>query len=324
MEMLMESEGQRPRSLKPIHLACYFGNLNFLKFLVNLKVNINSVNSKNDTPILFATRNNHIDVVQYTSDNYFRFLLRNKASVDIENDKGSTPLYWAVRYQYEDLVKLLVCDGKAMVSTRRKLGLETPITMATSLGNLEILKTLIENGADVNTKIKYGMKPIHVAAYFGHLELTDYLVNYNISLEDDDDFGNTPLLISVQQRKLDVFAHLLTLGANGSHRNKRGKDAWTYAMELENDKYLLVLLKFYGHWIEENKIARSSGTFSGSTYPLHLAASKGATKYLRMLFESKLKFNEKDSLGNTFIHTAAFANQAYFISTRYLSFRTKY
>lgn len=60
---------------------------------------------------------------------------------------------------------------------------------AASRGNLEEVKALLANGADVHTTDTYGRTPLHVAAYAGHHEVMRVLVNAGADpnvLENDD------------------------------------------------------------------------------------------------------------------------------------------
>lgn len=87
---------------------------------------------------LYIDRWSHLDIV--------KVLLDRCADTSIENDKGSTALYWAVRYGHTECVKLLVSQGKADIGQTRKLGLVSPIVLASALGFLPIVQILIENG----------------------------------------------------------------------------------------------------------------------------------------------------------------------------------
>jgi len=88
-----------------------------------------------------SARGNHVDTV--------RLLIGRGADLRLENDKGSTPLYWAVRYGFAQLVRVLLDEGRVDVAQRRKLGLVTPVVLASALGHANIVSDLLDRGADV-------------------------------------------------------------------------------------------------------------------------------------------------------------------------------
>jgi ankyrin repeat protein len=96
---LTELSGQRPRHLSCIHLAALHGHTDIVQFLVDDEgVDPNTLNNKDDTPVLWAARGNHIETV--------RKFIQYGADLQHQNDKGSTPLYWAVRYGFPELLKV--------------------------------------------------------------------------------------------------------------------------------------------------------------------------------------------------------------------------
>ena len=61
-----------------------------------------------------------------------------------------------------------------------------PIIAAAQNGYLEIVKLLIENGANVDSQTELGYTALELAASNGHLEVVDLLIQKgaNLSLED--------------------------------------------------------------------------------------------------------------------------------------------
>jgi ankyrin repeat protein len=159
--VLTEVEGQRPRHLASIHLAALKGHTKLVELFLDSGIDVNLTNNKNDTPVLWAARGNHIDTV--------RLLISRGANLQLENDKGSTPLYWAVRYGFAELARLLVGEGQANVHQRRKLGLVTPIILASALGHRDIVDVLLAYGADVEARMGNGTTALHAAAFEVHL-----------------------------------------------------------------------------------------------------------------------------------------------------------
>lgn len=53
---------------------------------------------------------------------------------------------------------------------------QTPLHRGCTNGNLDIVKLLINYGADLNLTNRFGWYPIHIASYFGHVNIVLYLI----------------------------------------------------------------------------------------------------------------------------------------------------
>ena len=78
---------------------------------------------------------------------------------------------------------------------------------------MQIVKCLIEAGADINAKASNGAAPLHYAAEKGYLEMVTYLVDKNGNLEEDAQ-GCTPLHRAVLFGHLEVVKYLIDKKAN--------------------------------------------------------------------------------------------------------------
>jgi len=68
----------------------------------------------------------------------------------------------------------------------------SPLCKAVATGNIELTKTLIEQGADVNAKSN-GMRPIHYAAKYNRVELIKILITAGADVHESCDLGYTAL-----------------------------------------------------------------------------------------------------------------------------------
>ena len=86
-----------------------------------------------------------------------------------------------------EVVKWLVEHG-ADVTAKDNNGW-TVLHWAASCGHLEVVKWLIEHGADVTAKDKDGWTVLHSAAFGGHLEVVKWLVEHgaDVTAKDDED-----------------------------------------------------------------------------------------------------------------------------------------
>ena len=75
---------------------------------------------------------------------------------------GWTPLAWAARYGQVEVVRLLLDKG-ANVNTRDKHK-STPLQNAVQSGNLETMRLLLDKSENVDERNKSGSTPLHKAA----------------------------------------------------------------------------------------------------------------------------------------------------------------
>jgi len=86
----------------------------------------------------------------------------------------ATPLHIAARYGATDVVRLLI-DAGADVNARGGDG-SLPIHDAAFMGHLDTIRLLVERGAAINDREpRYNATPLGVARYAGHQDIVDYL-----------------------------------------------------------------------------------------------------------------------------------------------------
>ncbi|APY07858.1 hypothetical protein BWZ20_05895 [Winogradskyella sp. J14-2] len=68
----------------------------------------------------------------------------------------------------------------------------SPLCKAVATGNIDLAKTLIEQGADVNAKSN-GMSPIHYAAKYNRVEIIKVLLKAGADVHKSCDLGYTAL-----------------------------------------------------------------------------------------------------------------------------------
>eukprot|EP01129_Flabellula_baltica_P002698 TRINITY_DN12520_c0_g1_i1.p1 TRINITY_DN12520_c0_g1~~TRINITY_DN12520_c0_g1_i1.p1 ORF type:complete len:461 (-),score=44.73 TRINITY_DN12520_c0_g1_i1:70-1452(-) len=156
-------------------IACFEDNLSIVKLLVESGANLNKTNRNDEYPLMCA---NNIEVVKY--------LIDKGANIDIENVNSVTALIDSIVKENVDKVNYLVEKG-VDINYRTKSGI-LPLYVAwnkmwKSLSldyELEdcILKTLVENGANINVPLSNGGKTLFQLACIDCIGHWMYLIDY--------------------------------------------------------------------------------------------------------------------------------------------------
>ena len=87
-------------------------------------------------------------------------------------------------------------------------------------GHLDVVRCLVESGADVNARTQYKATPTMVACFYGHLSIITYLINKGAFLDLQAKDGNTALHYAAQRGHLETVSQLLSLGASQLPNNQ--------------------------------------------------------------------------------------------------------
>jgi ankyrin repeat protein len=125
--------------------------------------------------------------------------------------------------------------------------------------NKEILKLLIENGADVNIKMAYSRTPLIVLVQYRDKDIIELLLESGADINAVDEIGETVLMyISKKSYEFknrgEIAKILLDRGADINVRDKYDNSAYMWALE-KNHKDLVEFLIDQG--IEKGPIGRS-------------------------------------------------------------------
>lgn len=81
-------------------------------------------------------------------------------------------------------------------------------------GDLLSAEVLFEAGSEIDLPNDEGRRPIHEAAFFGHIEMVRFFASNGADINAPvHPFGHTPLFLAVQQSRYDVVQYLIRCGA---------------------------------------------------------------------------------------------------------------
>jgi len=213
----------------PVQLAAMNGNAPMIEKLIKAGVNPNvSLSKFGDTALMLVARSGKLDAV--------RVLLDNGAQVSaIETWGGTSALMWAASERHLDTVKMLIAHGADVnarsyfVPSAHGRGFEgatpeppkpkqaveelaggwlTPLMFAAREGDLEMARTLIATGADLNAIAGDGKDALGLAIFNGQYEVASFLIDNHSNVNHADAERFTPLFWAVDRRNME-------LGTNG-------------------------------------------------------------------------------------------------------------
>ena len=105
------------------------------------------------------------------------------------------------------------------------------IFQAAETGNLERIKELLENGADVNRQGILGDTPLHGAAMNGHADAIRMLIGSGTAIDLPNIAGMTALHCAAMNGRTGAIRMLIELGAHVNQQDNRGWPALYWAAQ---------------------------------------------------------------------------------------------
>ena len=181
------------------------------------------------TPLIIAARDGKLDFVKVI----LRYEANTEARGTINIDGGviedCTALWVAACKGHFDVVRLLI-EQSAEVDSRTSSN-STPLRAAAFDGHLDIVRCLVENGADVNARNNFNNTPLMITCYKGHPNVASYLVKHGANINLQDNKGDSCLHYASKGGHVQLACELLALGAKQTQNLNR----LTPLLEASND-----------------------------------------------------------------------------------------
>jgi len=200
-------------------IAARDGHVGMAQLLLERGANINAVTNHGLSALMTAGRADRRDVV--------RLLIANGAEVNAQTERGATALTLAAMRGAAGAAADLLEAG-ANPNLSGEMG--PPTQWASSLGNIDILRMLIQHGAAVdaanpNTKTT----PLGGAAMKGRLDCVNLLLDAGASPNGSPGQPVSPLRIAIVQGHQEIVRALLSHGARTVEED--GVGALTFALQ---------------------------------------------------------------------------------------------
>jgi ankyrin repeat protein len=154
----------------------------------------------------------------------------------------------------------------------------TPLIKAAAYGRIEVVKLLLEKGADVNKHNEGGETPLHYAARHGHVKVMEILLDHGADPTKKGTGCGTPMQWAGRGGQIGAIKVLMRYGVSVNQRGSGDGTALHEAVNHDHPDTVRFLL--------ENGAEVNARLEYGCT-PLHLAsAGKGNTEIGRILVEN--------------------------------------
>ncbi|VDI67913.1 Hypothetical predicted protein [Mytilus galloprovincialis] len=280
----------------PLHAACYAGINDIVQILINNLADVNMLDKYRETPLHKSCRKGYVNVIQT--------LLANGADKNKANRDGYTPgdlaetkgkLADINMLKFLETVPLGKLEGIHISNSHdgkfKKQSVEaeqykwTPLYKACDRGDVETVKTLLLNRANVNMKTNNGELPLIAACQQGHGILIQMLLDKGADI-------NQSLLTAIQrdyERTVNIL--LCKRGCFGDDVNT----LMTLACKAGSIKTIRILLE---------KGADINHVDSNKNIPICIACTKGFFHIVELLIKRGSKLNYRCKDGKTPLYQA--------------------
>lgn len=290
-----------------------------------------------DTPLHIAVRSNMPEVIPA--------LVKAGADLSVGNFMEERPLDVAIVNNAPACAKALLEEGADANAPRLISGL-TPLMQATALDNIGMVKMLLGHDADIAAKhaengknvfftaAEYGAteimefllqqkgaaeavqtvigfgksteSPLRIALARGDTDMAEKLIDFGVSVNEQDEYGETPLFHVLahhgdRDEAMKTVRFLLRHGADVEKaRNMWDENALFPALRSSFTEAVGLLI---AHGVDAAHQSRLQAT------PLHVVAETWDGDAARKLIKAGAKLEEKDGQGRTALHIAAYQNK---------------
>ena len=326
------------RGYTPLHACLGYGHLEMAYFLIAKGANLEALNHGNVTPLHIAAQNNHIEIVKLLLDKnvdpnpetensetplqaaskfghtkIVKILLEAGAKTNIKDVYGMYPIHHAAYGKNLEVLELLLENGanvnEKVVPTINTSVFSywspsdflhwTPLICAAYKGEIDIAKTLIKYGANIDAFAPGYSTPLRTAIDFKHTELCKFLISCgaNINVMKDED-GSTPLHSAIEKNNEEICKLLILNGADVNARLTTNQISPLYvAIFCAKNLNICSMLISAGADVKEKD-------FNGETLLHILASFTGTDSFMRqqiiqLLIQSGACLNSRDVNGKT-------------------------
>lgn len=286
--------------------------------LVEAGADINAQDNDGNTPLMYACMKAKEETVLW--------LLKAGADSRLQNNEGKTAVDMAAEKGYSRALELMEADTllqackinqkRSVQAILKRGGIDvneqdeecgTPLIYACQNNALEIVKMLLDNGANPNIGNQKNITPLHFSAALGAVSIVNLLVKAGADVNCTDNNGITPLMYMVIKEKTAAVLGFIKNPEVDVHiKDNAGRTAAMYAVCVKQQQLAKALLPLMGTDTDDADI-------EGFTM-LHYACQYGQVEIAKLLLEKNQvkensgSVNRASNVGETPLMMAARAS----------------
>lgn len=214
------------------------------------------------------------------------------ADRDLANGRdssGDLALNHAIRFHHAEMMRFLVESGADLTLTGARGN--TPLHEAVDAGEFEMTRLLLLNGADPSFEGGSGEPPLHRLQ--NDVEIARLLIEHGAGVKQKGVGDNTLLHWCAERGSDDVAALLIELGADPNAKNEIDESPLHLALGFGRAKQVQLLAE-----------AGAKLTVSQKWPALHYAVASGNVDLVEWAVNGGADVNQQDRQGNTGLHVA--------------------
>ena len=184
-------------------IACSIGDYGIARSLLNAGANVGAANGEENTPLMEASKGGHLTIVT--------MLLGKGANANATNAVGLTALMFSISGRVAAVTNALLATDTVEVNAVDGSG-RSALMLAAQATRSDMMKMLIEVGADVNLADRLGLTALMRVANRNGLACVRLLIAAGVEVEPQNRSGITSLMFASYNGFLEIVAELVTKG----------------------------------------------------------------------------------------------------------------
>ncbi|KAN0092689.1 Ankyrin repeat-containing domain protein [Tylopilus felleus] len=194
----------------------------------------------------------------------------------------SLSVHTAAQNNQLSLLQALLTENPKLINEADVDG-RTPLHWAASAGATEVVRYLIDQGADVTKVDGGGWAALHIAVSAGHQEVVQELIGAAADVNQKNDKGITSLHYAASKSRIEIGRYLIQRGADINARDKANQLPLHRAATTGSTGFISLLLHPPEGVTTKPRI--NTGDRVGNT-PLHLAMESAHAQAAVLLIEA--------------------------------------